>query len=526
MAAMKWDEALRHVVTLLPETVRPNALARLHHFIWITGKQGHRRGYCTACLTEIPVGEEAHKQAGTCPHCGRDIQYRWLRYARAKLTEHVFLIQYRKSLLESDALVCVGYDIAADWSQMTESSMQAGADRLPVKITPAEVCVFRYGIGGTRFQRDYYLSRSDGRDIFFQTRNCTSGYKPDSPYRIQLDLPALNEAIQGTSFARVLAVPSLQQSGVLKWYADFITLLDRLAAYPTLEYLYKMGYTALANAVVARVAGNLIKRRGTGPCDVLRLTQAQWSEVRARQLPITHTFLRMARFVQEHHLTVPMERYEAVYARISSSWCWNGTRNESAFSAITKKFPGTDMNGLLHYCDHRKIELSLYHDYLGQLQALGMDLQCDLHRYPKDFHAQHAELSQRVRIQRDEEKAAQLKAFVATLDRYCYRAHGLLLRPLADTAEVIREGTALHHCVGSYAQRYAEGKTVLCCLRRTNAPEVPLYTVEFTPAGKRVQCRGDHNQTAREDEPVLEQFWAAFERYCQKRAAKAERKTA
>ena len=101
-----------------------------------------------------------------------------------------------------------------------------------------------------------------------------------------------------------------------------------------------------------------------------------------------------------------------------------------------------------------------------------------------------------------------------------------MLRPLKDTAEVIREGTALHHCVGSYAQRYAEGQTVLCCLRRASAPDTPLYTVEFTPAGKRVQCRGDHNQTAREDEPVLEQFWAAFDRHIMKRAAKAERKTA
>lgn len=526
MAAMKWDEALRHVGCLMPDIIRNKALAQLQHFIWITGKPGNRRGYCTACLTSFPVGGEAHKQTGTCPHCGRTIQYRWIRYARSRLSESVFLIQYRKSRLESDAVVCVGYDIEADWSCMTESCMQVGADRLPVKVTPAEVCVFRYGIGGARFQRDYSLSRSERRDAFFRTRNCTSGYKPDSPYRVLLDRQAFDEAIHGTSFARVLAVPNLQQSGVLKWHEDRITLLDRLAAYPTLEYLYKMGYAALASAVVARVAGNLIKRSGTGPRDVLRLTQAQWSEIRAKKLPVTHTFLRMARFVQEHHLNVPMERYESVYEWINRSYCWNGNRYENAFTAIAKKYPDIDMNGVLHYCDQRKIDLSLYHDYLGQLQALDMDLQCDMHRYPKDFHAQHAELSQRIRIQQDAEKAAQLKAFVATLARYCFQSGGLVLRPLSDTAEVIREGTALHHCVGSYAQQYAEGQTVLCCLRRADVPDTPLYTVEFTPAGKRVQCRGDHNQTAKEDEPILEQFWIDFDHAWEKRATKAERKTA
>lgn len=526
MAAMKWEEALRHVGSLMPDTIRQNALDTLQHYIWITGKPGARRGYCTACLTWMPVGSEAHKEFGRCPHCGHEVQFRWMRYARSTLLEHVFLIQYRKSQVERDAVVLVGYDIEADWRWITEADMQYGVDRLPVKVTPAEVCVFQYGVGGARFRRDYYMSRCESRDRFFRARNCTSGYKPDYPYRVLIDRQAFEEAIKGTSFERVLGIPSLQKSGVLKWYEDKITLLDRIAAYPTLEYLYKMDYTVLANAVVARVAGNLIKRRGNGPRDVLRLTQAQWSEIRTKKIPVTHTFLKMARFVQEHHLTVPMERYEAVYQNISRSWCWNGTRSESAFSVIAKKYPVMDMNGVLNYCERRKVELSLYHDYLGQLQALDMDLQSDLHRYPKDFHDQHAELSQRIRIRQDEEKAAQLKAFLATLDRYHFSTLGMVLRPLADTAEVISEGTALHHCVGSYAGRYAEGNTVLCCLRRADSPDTPLYTVEFTTTGKLAQCRGNRNQIAKEDEPVLEQFWVAFEKHLKKRAVKAERKTA
>jgi hypothetical protein len=526
MATMKWEEALRHVGTLMPDTIRQNALDQLQHYIWITGKPGCRRGYCTACLTWLAVGSEAHKETGTCPHCGRAIQYRWLRYARTSLFETVFLIQYRKSLLESDTVVCVGYDIKADWRNLTESCFQDGTDELPVTVTPAEVCVIRYGQGGARFQRDYYASRWEVNPVLFRTRNCTSGYKPWSSYRTVLDRQAFEEAIKGTSFERVLAIPSLRQSGVHRWFEDQITLLDRLAAYPTLEYLYKMGYAALANAVVARVAGNLIKRRGNGPRDVLRLTQAQWSEIRAKKLPVTHTFLKMARFATEHHLTVPMERYEAVYEWIDRSNCWNETRYENAFTSIAKRYPSMDMNGVLNYCERRKVELSLYHDYLGQLQALGMDLQSDLHRYPKDFAAQHAELSQRIRIRQDEEKAAQLKAFLTTLDRYHFSAFGMVLRPLADTAEVVNEGTALHHCVGSYASRYAEGHTVLCCLRRVDAPDTPLYTIEFTTTGKRAQCRGNYNHIAKEDEPLLEQFWTAFEKHFKKRAAKAERKTA
>ena len=35
--------------------------------------------------------------------------------------------------------------------------------------------------------------------------------------------------------------------------------------------------------------------------------------------------------------------------------------------------------------------------------------------------------------------------------------------------EIIDEGTALHHCVGGYVKRYADGWTILCALRRIDA---------------------------------------------------------
>ena len=54
------------------------------------------------------------------------------------------------------------------------------------------------------------------------------------------------------------------------------------------------------------------------------------------------------------------------------------------------------------------------------------------------------------------------------------------------------EGKALHHCVGGYIKRMAEGETAIFFLRKVSEPDKPFYTLELQK--KRViQCRTEHN---------------------------------
>ena len=58
--------------------------------------------------------------------------------------------------------------------------------------------------------------------------------------------------------------------------------------------------------------------------------------------------------------------------------------------------------------------------------------------------------------------------------------------------ELTAEGKALHHCVGGYIRRMAEGETAIFFLRKANEPDKPFYTLELQK--KRViQCRTEHN---------------------------------
>ncbi|WP_164848744.1 PcfJ domain-containing protein [Paenibacillus sp. DCT19] len=41
------------------------------------------------------------------------------------------------------------------------------------------------------------------------------------------------------------------------------------------------------------------------------------------------------------------------------------------------------------------------------------------------------------------------------------------------------EGIKLEHCVGRYAEGYGDGRKILMCIRKSDSPDVPFYTLEL-----------------------------------------------
>ncbi|RJQ25542.1 MAG: hypothetical protein C4589_11120 [Peptococcaceae bacterium] len=69
---------------------------------------------------------------------------------------------------------------------------------------------------------------------------------------------------------------------------------------------------------------------------------------------------------------------------------------------------------------------------------------------------------------------------------------GLLIRPAQRSDELIAEGKALNHCVGTYAKRYADGENILLLIRKISEPDKPYYTAEVRNR-RVVQIRGIDN---------------------------------
>ena len=63
-----------------------------------------------------------------------------------------------------------------------------------------------------------------------------------------------------------------------------------------------------------------------------------------------------------------------------------------------------------------------------------------------------------------------------------------------DPAEIVTEGKTLHHCVGGYVKRVAEGTSNIIFIRHKDGKS--WFTLEIEPKTLDfVQCYGDHNRT-------------------------------
>lgn len=68
------------------------------------------------------------------------------------------------------------------------------------------------------------------------------------------------------------------------------------------------------------------------------------------------------------------------------------------------------------------------------------------------------------------------------------------------TIDLVREGEALHHCVGTYLERYAKGSTNIVFLRHREHLDQPLLTVEIDNDGFMKQCYGFDDDRTWNDE--------------------------
>ena len=88
--------------------------------------------------------------------------------------------------------------------------------------------------------------------------------------------------------------------------------------------------------------------------------------------------------------------------------------------------------------------------------------------------------------------------------------------------DLINEGEKLHHCVGrmDYDKRQAEGKSIICFIRKNDDIETPFATAEIKIGNNLTvnQCYGDKDRTV----PEVEDFVSAWLKYSNKQYKKLQ----
>ena len=545
---MTIGEALGHVGSNYNSAyVRQRVLEAIPHYIWTQGSAKKRRGFCTACrqwseqIKELPdwvvddpyaedyaaefdgsdrqiqtldtseygekvTGKTGHLQYGWCPICGARGQFRSLNMGRKHMHDHIFLIMYGKSELEAGAIVCVGYAADVYWNELNTAKIT----EIPVKIEPTEVCVFRDGKGGQRFIKEpEYFSGKENQWIcrWIRKRECKSSYAPSAGYfgiglsyrrSVILDVSSFEEALAGTRVGKL--IPGIQDCETYSWY-DKIGILDVLMRRPCIEYFVRLGLFDLANDAIDKKCGHILNYKGKTAKAVLRLTDEQWSEVKGKKLNFGIDALVWKDWFPKHGMTVNME---------TCDWMGHFSTYDIERLITTARKEKQEPLKMLLYCQRKNARIGDYLDYIRQLEELRMEKN-KKNLYPKKFDVMHERLTSRISYVKNKKYDEAIQLRVKELGEYCFSTAGLVIRPMNSSKEIVDEGTALCHCVGSYAGRYSTGDIVLCALRDEAAPETPLYTVEFSKSGQMIQCRGYRNNTKEEDKERLAEFWRLFE---------------
>ena len=173
-------------------------------------------------------------------------------------------------------------------------------------------------------------------------------------------------------------------------------------------------------------------------------------------------------------------------------------------------FKGKELERLFDYVAEKHTNPHTYLDYLKACQNLGLDMSEEKNRFPHDFKRWHdIRIDQYAakKAMEDAEKRKELYAqFAAVAEKYLSLQHAkrsaFICVIARSPADLIREGEALHHCVGrmNYDQRMVREESLIFFVRAKESPDIPLVTLEYSPRSHKVlQCYGEHDHKPSED---------------------------
>lgn len=130
-------------------------------------------------------------------------------------------------------------------------------------------------------------------------------------------------------------------------------------------------------------------------------------------------------------------------------------------------------------------EVELWVDYIRMARQLNLDLTEETVVLPRNLRQRHDTLMEQIEYQTNVEALQQYRGgrLKRLRRKYEMEAGGFCIRVPTCASEIRSEGRALRHCVGGYAARHMQGKTVILFLRSVEEPDKPLCTIEMAGTG-------------------------------------------
>lgn len=132
-------------------------------------------------------------------------------------------------------------------------------------------------------------------------------------------------------------------------------------------------------------------------------------------------------------------------------------------------------------------------DYYRMAHDSGMLFTSNV-KYPESIKLAHDDVMEEYIAKENAGKDAEIvKRVTEELYKYRFAENNYIITPANSAKDLIVESRELHHCVKSYIESYAEGRTSIFLIRDIRNVSQPLCTLELKQK-KIVQCRADHNK--------------------------------
>lgn len=506
----KRDTVVRDKMRRVPQT--PANLKRwadkhiMPHYLFYNYNNGRSRtqARCTYCEKFSVIERPKNNDVLRCPKCGQKVIAK-AQGKRAAYHEDRETCQVIRQISPQELVVRI-YKLYWSYAKGRDSIRKSAYEVMRIFV--------RSDNGKDATMEPYYYD--SGYDSVTHWRY---GYHPGALFGMAcfsseetgtVYLPGLEKALHGTPWEYCALRQFYEQTGIsmqvshyLKMYLQHPLLVERLT---------KVGFENIAADVIYR----------DGFSDALDETQAK-----------THRILRVEKqdvpVLREQKAGVLLlkkyQAYVAIHLRGRGElfqWQLHNKVSEipaDVFQYMTaEKFMCYMDAQFPIYCETRPARgyrdpmmgtlVTTYVDYLHMCRRQAYDMKDKSVLFPKNCAAAHDREAERIQKINDAQKN---KAFCMAYAGFARKAalsnEELQIICPKRANDLVAEGRALHHCVGSYIDRVAEGRCLIVFVRRVEEPKKPYVTVEVRD-GKIAQIHGDHNSNPTEEVKKFVDLWS------------------
>lgn len=469
-----------------------------------------KKGICSACGHEVELTKVRHNAHGVCPNCGRPLTMK-SNGRRGYIWDRVTASVIQK-FHEGEVMIRI-IKAYSDWPK-------AG----PQELSWYEETRIIVGLdeGGKAIREVYH----DSRDSVGVT-SWKKGYPPVM-YLYGRNFNAETcGAVYVRNLSKELAGTPWQYCQLEAFYTEskheameVLPYLEGYLEHPRLEHLVKVGFNRLASDLVYRGDYN-------HTLDESRNRTHQILRVMAEDIPFLRgldTSMELLREFQKYCDMNLKGRQELLLWQIEHDVKFDILQilehmtPHKMIRFLGEQYPllreKKAQYGGTRYSSMQDM-VREYRDYLEMCVKEHYDMGNSFVLFPKDLQVAHDKVARRVKQRADAKMRRDFKtAYRRIMAQLDFEMDGMKIVYPSTPSDIVAEGHALHHCVGSYVERVAQKECLILFLRKCEDEAKPFYTIEVRHK-EVVQVRGMRNEDAT---PEVKKFMAQWEKRVLKRA--------